>query len=656
MSSSDNNQILDEAMRLHQQGKFDDARGQYQKLLASDPDNDKVIFLLANLDASTGRFEQACQAFEKAARLNPSIVDYQLRLGEVYGRLGRLDDASKVLSKALELAPDNLEAHNNLGIALASMRQFEEAAGHFAKVIEIRPDVIMAHHHYSACLNESGRSAEAIAVLKGLLERKPDDAQALNNLGSSYLNQGDFDKAVEYLSKAVQIKPDYAQARDKLVLALHGLGRLDEALAHAEQTVRLAPGQVEAMTSLGSMQNALGEHDAALGSFEKAWSLDSKFPGAISGLAECYRLRGDYDKSEELLLPHIGVDHPPSEIAIAWAKLIRARRRPDDGIPVIERALAAPQLSHTGRVQLGFALGQLLDQRGDFERAWRELEIANELKGTDFDRSEHSHAVDAVMNSFSSEAMQSLPRSKCASELPVFIVGMPRVGKTIVEQIIASHPAVYGAGELSIIGALSASIMRLTGSGQPYPLNIASLGSDILNEFSDTYIARLSRDSGDARRVSDTMPMNFFHIGFIELMFPNARIIHCTRDPGDTLLSCFSKNFRDPLINFSYGLDDVTSFYADYKRLMEHFRSVSSLAWLDISYEKLVSDTAKQSRELIAFLGLEWHADCERYYEKDIATTSSPDRIHSPLNSDEIGRAKNYPRIIDAANPQQNNH
>ncbi len=433
------------------------------------------------------------------------------------------------------------------------------------------------------------------------------------------------------------------------MLALHSLGRLDEALDHAQHIVHLAPGEAEAMTGLGSIQNAMGEHDAALGSFQKAWSLDSQFPGAISGLAECYRLRGDFSKAEELLLPHISAENPLTEIAMAWAKLMRARRRPDDGIPVVERALASPRLSHAGRVQLGFALGQLLDLRGDFDRAWHELETANELKGTDFNRSEHSRAVDALMNSFSTDAMQSLPRSTCASELPVFIVGMPRVGKTIIEQIIASHPDVYGAGELPVIGALSASIMRLSGSDQPYPFNIASLDSGLLDRFSDTYVARLSRDSAAAIRVSDTMPMNFFHIGFIELIFPNARIIHCTRDASDTLLSCFSKNFRDPLVNFSYGLDDVVSFYADYKRLMDHFRSVSSLAWLDVSYEQLVSDTAVQSRAMIEFLGLEWHEDCERYHERNIATMSSPDRIRLPLNSAEIGRAKNYPQIISCA-------
>ena len=185
------------------------------------------------------------------------------------------------------------------------------------------------------------------------------------------------------------------------------------------------------MTGLGSIQNALGEHDAALGSFKRAWSLDSKFPGAISGLAECYRLRGDYSKARELLLPYIGVEYPLTEVAMAWAKLARAQRLPDDGIPVVERALESSQLSHAGRVQLGFALGQLLDQRGDFDRAWHELETANNLKDTDFDRSEHSRAVNALMSTFSVDAMQSLPRSKCVSELPVFIVGMPRVGKTI---------------------------------------------------------------------------------------------------------------------------------------------------------------------------------------------------------------------------------
>ncbi len=294
---------------------------------------------------------------------------------------------------------------------------------------------------------------------------------------------------------------------------------------------------------------------------------------------------------------------------------------------------------------LNFSLCGLLDAEGDYDRAFEHCAAANAAMYPGFDVNARSKAVDQLIASFSAEAMAALPRSQNDSELPVFIVGMPRSGTSLVEQILASHPAVHGAGELREIGR-SARRLGLD-LGCPWPECVGLLDGAVLDELSTAYISRLAGFGGGARRVTDKMWQNFENLGLIELLLPRARVIHCRRDPLDTGLSCYLQSFALAGPPFSYDLAHIGAYYRQYLRLMSHWREVSNLELLEIDYENLVDDPERQSRRLIDFLGLEWDRACLDFHTNPrIVRTASSRQVREPIYRRSVNRHSHYAKLL----------
>ncbi len=250
--------------------------------------------------------------------------------------------------------------------------------------------------------------------------------------------------------------------------------------------------------------------------------------------------------------------------------------------------------------------------------------------------------IDRLIAAFTPERLQSLPRAQHDSKTPVFILGMPRSGTSLVEQILASHPQVHGAGELNNIMRLESGMPDLVGGGKRFPDGLNKLTQEHVDELASHYLEHLAELSPDALRVTDKMPNNFLHLGTIQLLFPDARIIHCMRDPLDTCLSCYFQNFfaQHPYTN---DLGHLGAYYNGYERLMAHWKQTLDLPIFDIRYEDLVENQETKSREMIEFIGLEWDEACLKFHEnKRIGRTASYDQVRQPIYKGSVARWRNY--------------
>jgi hypothetical protein len=308
--------------------------------------------------------------------------------------------------------------------------------------------------------------------------------------------------------------------------------------------------------------------------------------------------------------------------------------------------LVDPTLPREARSQLRFTLARLLDQLGCHAEAWRHAVDANRLRLEDLgadtvstDLAALDAAVANIERCFGKNAMSSLERSAQTSERPVFILGMPRAGKSLVEQILCSHPSVHGAGELTGIPDLAAGFGKVCGG---WPDGVSKLTRPMLDEGSGRYLTGLAGVGRDALRVTDTMPFNYLHIGLIELLFPGARIIHCRRHPLDLALRCYFKNFAGRSLAFTFDLDSLAAYLSHYQRCMDHWCRVSRLALCEVRYESLVGNTEQETRRLIEFAGLPWADECLRYYEDGVAVSASDTPIRQPLDEREVGGWQHY--------------
>lgn len=321
------------------------------------------------------------------------------------------------------------------------------------------------------------------------------------------------------------------------------------------------------------------------------------------------------------------------------ADLMSALGRESAAIELLQRRL--PEIEDDeGRMEIHFRLGQLLDGQGLAAEAMAHFAEGNRLKGARFDPGHYAGLIDRLVDAFGEVAIARMPRARHGDRRPVFIVGMPRSGTSLVEQIIASHPLAHGAGELTDIGILALA----TGArGDEYPESVSALGQADVDRFAHAYRQRLDALAPGAVRITDKMWQNFEFLGFIELLFPEARVIHCTRDPLDTGLSCFTQLFYGDGVAFSYDLTHIGAYYRQYRRAMSHWRNVLSLPMLDCAYETLIEDVESVTRRLLDFVGLPWDDACLRFFDNDrIVQTASHDQVRRPIYRSSVARHLRY--------------
>ena len=591
----------------------------------------------------TGNFTGAREIYEQICRLDRDNTDAWMTLGAVHGQLGDMDQAVACLRQAIVLRPDFPEAHYNLGYILRGHGEFQKALAHFEQAVAAKPDYFEALLMMGAtnvALHEFGKSE---ACFRKAIALRPDSLDAQMSLGRSLMHQDKAGEAELAFRKAVQIKPDSAEVLVSLGYACQIGGKHEVAIAHWRQALRLKPDSYEAYLGIGKSMLSLGKPDEARTHCEKATKLNPNPVDAIVEMASIAHHSGDIDKAHELLLPLMESGVKNIQAAIVFANTCKERGQLRDGLVYVERVLTAkPRMNATAWRRALFNLGKLYDAAGDYDRAFDYYRQANTAKQCSFDAERHRAETDAFMSFHTPECMARLPRASVRSERPIFVVGMMRSGTTLIEQILSSHPAVFGANELPDIVNIAHSMPAILNSNTRYPQCLSQLTQEKLDELALAYLKRLGEFSMDAARIVDKAPVNFRHLGLIELMFPDARVIHCMRDPRD---SCLSNYFHDYVHShgYSYDLSNLGSFYRDYRRVMRHWRGILNIALLEVQYEELVANPEVMIRRIVSFCGLEWNDRCLSFHKNErYVNTPSYDQVRQPMYSKSAGRWKNY--------------
>ena len=608
------------------------------KLLSRDPESQTN---LGNVLRARGRLDEAVSCHRRAIALKPDYAEAHNNLGSALRDSKGPDQAVASYRQAISIKPDFAMAHMNLGDTLLALGRLDEAARSYRRVLQFRPDSVEAHNNLGNALRDSGRLEEAAASYRRAVAIRPDYAKLHNNLGNALLDLGRIEEAVASYSRALELEPDFAKAHSNLGSAFRELAKLDEAEASYRRALAIRADSSEILTNLGVVQRLQGRADEAEASLRRALSIDPGAAPTITSLAELYADRGQFAEAENLYKKAYA-GHPES--AQAWAGLAALRKMTSDDSAWIKEAqrIAQRPLRPRDEAHLRYAMGKFFDDVQDYEQAFVSYRRANEIAkaySPPHDRQHLARTFEFTTRLYDREWLDRAKVTSNSSSRPIFIVGMPRSGTSLAEQILASHPAVFGAGELSFWKTASLQV----GSAALE----SGIDGSVLAKLADEYLQLLTGLSLDASRVVDKMPANFAHLGMIHAALPNARFIHMRRNPIDTCLSIYFQNFH---VAHSYAndLEDLAHYHHQYQLLMQHWRSIlPPSAILEVPYEALVADQETWSRKMLDFVGLPWDPACIDFHQTNRrVSTFSKWQVRQKISKTSVERWRNYAPFV----------
>jgi tetratricopeptide (TPR) repeat protein len=645
-----------EALSLIQNNRFSEAKLLLEEICRLDNRDAEGWNILGGLNGHLGCFDQAEICCRKAVLLRPGFAEACDNLGAALQQLNRNTEALTYHKRAIRINPQLFSACYHMGNAYRNLHQFQEAALCYRQALEQNPGFSSARNNLGSVLLASGDLPGAEQCFKEALHVNPEDAGARENLALTLQRQRNFEGAISNLERLLSTSPNSFSPIYRLAVLYHELGRYSEAEPYLRRLVLNNPANIELQQLLGDVFHKQGKLEQALATFR---AIERTKPGCpdTAGIISCIlQSQGDYERAYQTIQLHINTDTMNVNVAVAFALLSPRHQLQEKAITNMEAIVQQQGLDSASRARLCHQLGVLYDGIGDYEKAFEKFTLANSLKSVGSHPSESSQAFDALISSYSDSFLGRIPRASNTSARPVFIVGMPRSGTSLVEQILSSHPLIGGGGELDNITTLMRTLPTTLKSRLPYPQCIESVTTPVLDHMASSYLTSIAHFPENLVRVTDKMPNNFLHLGLIALLFPSAHIIHCVRDPLDTCLSCYFQDFS-ALQPYTCDLKRLGNYYANYQRLMAHWKQVLTLPVLEVKYEDLVDEQEELSRKMIEFCGLEWDKRCLEFHNnKRYVNTASYDQVRQLIYTKSVGRWKHYknhiaPLIEVLANP-----
>ncbi|MGB6310545.1 MAG: tetratricopeptide repeat protein [Steroidobacteraceae bacterium] len=621
-------------------GQFHEAVACYHRALQIKPQYPEAHNNLGNALRGLGRHDEAVAQYHLALQIKPQYAEAHSNLGNALRSLGQLDEAVAGYRRAIDITPLYAEAHNNLGNALLDLGRLLDAAESYRCAIEINPSFAGAHSNLSIALRRLGQFEQAEASCRRALALNPDFAGAHSNLGDVLRDLGKAEEAAACCRRAVQIDGNFAGGHNSLGNALLDLGRHEDAAASYRQALMSDPHFAASHINLGMVLRLGGRTAEAEASCRKALDLNAGAAASVL-MAELHADNGRFAEAQELFRHAVALDPDSAE---GWAGMAHLRKMTAGDSSWLAQAqrIADRRLAPRQEVYLRYAIGKYFDDVREFEQAFHNYRRANELTklySAGYDREEMPCSVDLLIRSYD-KAWTLLPRPHAISSArPVFIAGMPRSGTTLAEQILASHPAVFGAGELTFWNNASATYQSSARNHED--------GESLIGKLAADYQQLLAGLAPDALRVVDKMPANFLSLGLIHAAFPNARIIHLRRNPLDTCLSIYFQHFKASHA-YANDLEDLSLYYLEYLRLMQHWRAtLPEGTVLDVPYEGLVDEQEHWTRKMLAFVDLPWDARCLDFHRTNRSVvTASKWQVRQKISTTSVGRWRNYEAFL----------
>jgi len=646
---------LAEAMRILK--RTDEAFDHAKRALALDPSLPDAWNTMGLLAQEQGRFADAEAAFGEAIRLRPDHAAAHINLGSALQAEGRLDDAARSLRTAIRLEPANAAALTNLGQVLIDMGDpdlLDEAEELCRRAVAAAPGLTQAINSLGNVFRLQGRLEDAMECYRRAFQLDPLRATPCYNIGKLLQQLGRYDRAAQWFEHAQALKDDPARYH-----ANHGsLWAAREQYDESARCFRLAlahdPELAEAHQGLAQALLEQGRLDEAEPCFREAIRIDPSLPHPWVFLARLFAERGDFELSSEMARQALaGRPH----LAVAYSQLAcnLKGRLPLADVQAMENLLRQKYLPDDSRSLLLFGLAGVFDAQGDYARAATRMDTANAAqaaartqRGQLHDPDQHSRFIDRIIAAFTAQVIARGQGWGDPDPRPVFVVGLPRSGTTLIEQILASHPKVHGVGELPEVRRVFQSLPELVSRPASDPFDaVAALDPITARAAAHRYLHVLNTLAPPtAVRVLDKMLDNVELLGLIALLWPSARVIVSRRDLRDVAVSCWQIGFAS--LRWANDYEHIARQFADYQRILGHWRRTKPLEWLDVSYEDLVGDVEGQSRRMVDFLGLEWDPACLQYYSTPrVVRSASQAQVRQPIDSHSVGRWKNYERLLE---------
>lgn len=604
---ADQQQALDRALYIHGSGNIGEAEKLYQALLDRDAEQPDALHYLGVIRLQTERFDEAVTLIKRAIHARPDYVDAMVNLGFGLNALGRFAEAIEQFEQALDQGSPNAPILANLGGALAHLGRYPEAVNRLEEALEMQPELAETRRSLADVLLRLGRTDNALQEIRKAATASEPSVPMQMSMGNILLASGNVEEAIECFSMALALRPDLPAVRGNLANLLRQVGRFEEAIEQYEVLLAKDPGNAQASYRLGGVFQDLGDREKAGAAFRKAVQIDANFAKAWHGIAATDALD---DKEVESLLG-----------------LQRSADTSDDD-----------------RMRLAFALGRHFEKTGRHDEAATQLSKGNELRRVDldYDIENDLRAMQNIRRSFDKSFFDRWKGAGLPDRKPIFIVGMPRSGTTLIEQILASHPVVQGAGELTLLvnAVIDAFPIR---NGVDYTSSLAEATADDLQSVARAYLEGLP----DGERVTDKLPHNFLNVGMIRVLFPHATIVHCKRDARDTCFSIYKHLFGSDSHAYAYDLEDLARYYNGYAELMDHWEQVMPGHVHTVQYEALVDNQEPVTRELLEACDLAWDPACLDFHKLErLVATISASQVRQPVYSASIGSWKAYEELL----------
>lgn len=593
------------ASHLNQQPEI--AVNYFRRVVTIQPNEANNYHNLAISLKQTGNIQKAIETYQQGLKLAPDNQPILFNLGNMYLGEEKPDAAIPLFQTLLNINPQHIKALRGLGVALMNVDQLEQACDCLLKASNIAPEESEIFVELADVYSRLGRQVEAINALKVALKTNPAHIGALKNLGMLLMDD-DPEEAKDYFSRATRIAPQDIDIMSGYANTIYKLGDIPAAEAIYRDIIQLVPNHAEAHLGLGNCLIAVGKKTEAI---------------------ESYRTTIDCN-------PGYG----QANLALAMTKKHNTR---DDDVIRMEEMLELPLQDVTQKSFLHFGLGKAYEDLQDYDKAFNHYAQANDLKRStiNYNVADDRYKMENTLLTFSKAMLDRLENCGYQSETPIFVVGMPRSGTTLTEQIISSHPDVHGAGELNHFSRVAVTYSNLqlqTGLSQ----SNEDLDCTTINHLGKQYCDMTLSYDETAKHITDKMPYNFGYIGMIHLMLPNAKIIHCTRNPLDTCFSCYSTLFASGN-NFTYSLEELGQYYGMYYQFMQYWKQLGIDNIVEVAYEDLIYDQENQTRRLLDACGLDWDDACLNFHKSDRPVmTASVSQVRNKIYTKSIQRWKHF--------------